>query len=104
MYAIIKTGGKQYTVKENDVIQIEKLETAAGEEVVLNDVLFVQSDAGEKIGTPIVEGAAVTGKVIRHFRGKKVIGFTYKKRKNEARRYGHRQSYTQVLIEKISAG
>lgn len=104
MYAIVKTGGKQYTVKENDVIQIEKLDTPAGEEVVLNDVLFVKSDTEDMIGAPIVAGATVTGKVIRHGLGKKVIGFTYKKRKNEARRYGHRQPFTQVLIQKIAVG
>ena len=104
MYAIVKTGGKQYAVRENEVIQVEKLDVLAGEEVVLTDVLYVQSDKGHAVGTPIVEGAKVTGKVVRHGLGKKVIGFTYKAKKNQHRRYGHRQPYTQVLIEKISSG
>lgn len=101
MYAILKTGGKQYTVKENEVIQVEKLDVPEGEEVVLSDVLFVSGDDGQKIGTPVVEGAQITGKVLRHGKGKKIVGFTYKAKKNEHRRYGHRQPYTQVLIEKI---
>lgn len=102
MYAIVKTGGKQYTVREDDIIQVEKLDVPAGEQVVLSDVFFLSSDKGEVIGTPVVAGAKVTGKILRHGRGKKIVGFTYKKKKNEHRRYGHRQSYTQVLIEKIT--
>jgi len=102
MYAIVKTGGKQYTVRQDDVIQVEKLDVPAGEQVVLTDVLFVSSDKGQVIGTPVVGGAKVTGKVLRHGRGRKIVGFTYKPKKNERRRYGHRQPYTQVLIEKIT--
>ena len=102
MYAIVKTGGKQYTVRENDIIQVEKLDVPAGDKVVLKDVLFISGNKGEIIGTPVVEGAVVTGKVLRHGLGKKIIGFTYKPKKNERRRYGHRQPYTQVLIEKIA--
>lgn len=102
MYAIVKTGGKQYTVRENDVIQIEKLDIPAGEEVVLSDVLFIGGDKDTVIGTPVVPGAQVTGKVLRHGLGRKIVGFTYKPKKNERRRYGHRQPFTQVLIEKIS--
>ena len=101
MYAILKTGGKQYTVKENDVIRIEKLEVEAGQEVVLSDVLFI-GGAEEMIGSPTVEGAEITGKVMSQGRGKKINGFTFKPKKNEHRRYGHRQAYTEVLIEKIS--
>lgn len=102
MYAIVKTGGKQYTVRENETVQIEKLDIPAGEKVVLSDVLFIGGDKENIIGSPLVEGATVTGKVVRHGSGKKVIGFTYKPKKNERRRYGHRQSFTQVLIEKIA--
>ena len=101
MYAILKTGGKQYTVKENDVIRIEKLDVEAGQEVVLSDVLFI-GGGEEVIGSPIVEGAQITGKVMSQGRGKKINGFTFKPKKNEHRRYGHRQAYTQILIEKIS--
>jgi len=100
MYAILKTGGKQYTVRENDTIEIEKLDIPAGGEVVLSDVLFVSGENGPIIGSPLVPDAQVTGKVVKQGMGKKIIGFTYKK-KNEHRRYGHRQPFTQVLIEKI---
>jgi large subunit ribosomal protein L21 len=102
MYAIIKTGGKQYTVRENEKIQIEKLNVPAGEEVTLSDVLFISSDKGEVIGTPVVEGARIIGKVLSHGLDKKIVGFTYKPKKNERGRYGHRQPYTQILVEKIS--
>ena len=102
MYAIVRTGGKQYTVREQEVIQVEKLDVPAGEEVVLSDVLMLSGEDGEIIGAPVVEGATVVGKVQRHGRAKKIIGFTYKPKKNIHGRYGHRQPYTQVLIEKIN--
>jgi len=101
MYAILKTGGKQYTVRENDVIRIEKLEAEAGQEIKLSDVLFI-GGGEEVIGSPTVEGAQITGKVLSQGRGKKINGFTFKPKKNEHRRYGHRQAYTEVLIEKIA--
>ena len=102
MYAIVKTGGKQYTVRENELIQVDKMDVPVGEPVVLNDVLFVSGDKGISVGTPKVEGAQITAKVVRHGKAKKIVGFTYKPKKNEHRRYGHRQQYTQVLIQKIS--
>jgi large subunit ribosomal protein L21 len=102
MYAIVRTGGKQYTVKENDVIQVEKLDVLAGEEVILSDVLLVSGDDGEVIGTPVVEGATVVCKVQDQGLGKKIIGRTYKPKQHTSKRYGHRQPYTQILIEKIA--
>lgn len=102
MYAVVKSGGKQYTVREQDIVELEKIDVPAGEEVVLSDVLFIGSENGNMIGTPVVEGARVVGKVLGHGLGKKIIGFTYKPKKNIRRRYGHRQPYTQVLIEKIA--
>ncbi len=101
MYAIIKTGGKQYTVRENDVLEVEKLDVPAGDQVELASVLFISSDKGAVIGAPIVEGAKVTAKVLRHDLGKKIIGFTYKAKKNVRGRYGHRQPLTKLQIEKI---
>ena len=101
MYAILKTGGKQYTVREKDIIRIEKLEVEAGQEIKLSDILFI-GGGEEVIGSPRVEGAEITGKVLSQGRGKKINGFTFKPKKNEHRRYGHRQAYTEVLIEKIS--
>ncbi|MGB9586960.1 MAG: 50S ribosomal protein L21 [Armatimonadota bacterium] len=102
MYAVVKSGGKQYTVREQDIVELEKIDVPAGEEVVLSEVLFVGSEDGNLIGTPIVDGAKVVGKVLGHGLGKKIIGFTYKPKKNIRRRYGHRQPYTQVLIERIA--
>ena len=102
MYAVVKTGGKQYTVRENEVVQVDKLAIPDGEQLTITDVLFVHGDNGEFVGTPLVEGASVTAKIVRHSLGKKVIGFTYKSKKNERNRYGHRQQFTQLLIEKIT--
>ena len=102
MYAIIRAGGKQYRVAENDIIEVNKLDAAEGEEIVLNEVLLVSNDAGVKIGSPLVEGASVTGKVTRQYKGRKIRGFTYKPKKQIHRRYGHRQLLTSVTIEKIT--
>lgn len=103
MYAIIKTGGKQYRVTEKDVIDVDKLENAQGEEVILDQVLLVSNDEkGVSIGAPYVTGAKVVGKIVRHYKGRKINGFTYKRRKDIRRRYGHRQQLTSVMIESIS--
>ena len=102
MYAIIATGGKQYKVAEGDVIQVEKLGAAAGETVTFDQVLVV-SDAELKIGAPTVEGATVTATVEKEGRAKKVIVYKYKRKSGYHKKNGHRQSYTQVKIEKINA-
>lgn len=102
MYAIIRAGGRQYKVAEKDVIEVNKLAAAEGEEVVLGEVLLIGGDGDVKIGSPYVEGASVVGKVTRQYKGRKIRGFTYKPKKNIHRRYGHRQLLTSVSIEKIS--
>ena len=103
MYAIIQTGGKQYRVSEGDVVSIEKLTAAEGEEVVFDQVLTVVSDSDIKIGKPVVEGAKVTAKVVEHGKGKKILVFKYKAKSNYRKRQGHRQPFTKVVIEKIEA-
>ena len=103
MYAIIQTGGKQYRVSEGDVLSIEKLTAAEGEEVVFDQVLTVVSDGDIKIGKPVVEGAKVTAKVVEHGKGKKILVFKYKAKSNYRKRQGHRQPFTKVVIEKIEA-
>lgn len=103
MYAIIKTGGKQYKVQEGEVLSIEKLALDEGETVEFDEVLMVSKDGNTVIGTPNVESATVTGKVTKHGRGKKIIVFKYKSKKNYHRKKGHRQAFTQVVIEKINA-
>ncbi|MFZ5898401.1 MAG: 50S ribosomal protein L21 [Bacillota bacterium] len=103
MYAIIETGGKQYRVQEGDQIFVEKLPSVVGETVTFERVLAVGKDDGLVVGTPVVEGAKVTGKVVKQVRGQKIIVFKYKPKKNYRRKKGHRQPYTQVQIEKIQA-
>lgn len=103
MYAIIKTGGKQYKVAEGDVIMVEKLVAGEGEAVVFDQVLTVVNDADVKIGTPVVEGAKVTGKVEAQGKDKKILVFKYKAKSNYRKRQGHRQPFTKVVIEKIEA-
>lgn len=100
MYAIIKTGGKQYCVEEGKVITIEKLDVEAGAEVDFDEVLLVSGDS-VKIGQPTVAGAKVTGKVLEQGKGAKIRIFKYKAKSNYRRRQGHRQPFTKVQIEKI---
>ena len=102
MYAIIQTGGKQFTVKTGDIIEVEKLENEIGQEVIFSEVLAIGSDDGKlNVGTPRVEGAQVTAKVLDQFRAKKLIVFKMKRRKGYRRTYGHRQSLTRVEIGEI---
>lgn len=103
MVAIIKTGGKQYTVTENDVIQIEKLNNEVGDKVTFEEVLLVSNDGDVKVGKPFVEGAKVTGVVEAQGKGEKVVIFKFKRKKDYRRKRGHRQHYTQVRIESINA-
>lgn len=98
VYAIIKAGGKQYKVAENDTIEVNRLAASEGEEVVLNEVLLVSGDKGVTFGSPHVEGASVVGKVTRHYQGRKINGWTYKPKKSSSRKYGHRQQLTSVQI------
>ena len=102
MYAIIKTGGKQYVVEEGKVISIEKLDVEEGAEVTFDEVLLVSGD-DVKIGAPNVAGAKVTGKVLEQGKERKIRIFKYKAKYNYRRRQGHRQPFTKVKIEKIEA-
>ena len=103
MYAIIKTGGKQYKVQEGKNIVVEKLAGDEEDKVELMEVLFVSGDDGGRYGTPNVEGAKVVATIVEQFRGKKINGFTFKPKKNIRHRYGHRQSQTRLHIESIVA-
>ena len=95
MYAVIETGGKQYRAAENDVLRVEKIEANVGDVVTLGQVLMIGSENGVKVGAPYVSGASVTAKVVRQDKGKKIEGFTYKPKKNQRKRYGHRQFFTE---------
>ena len=103
MYAIIQTGGKQYKVSEGDVVFIEKLEAEEGAAVKFEEVLAVGNGAELQVGAPFVAGAAVSAKVLKNGKAKKVLVFKYKPKKGYRRRQGHRQPYTKVQIEKINA-
>lgn len=103
MYAIIETGGKQYKVEANDVVFIEKLDVESDSEVVFDKVIAVAGDDGIKVGAPYVEGATVTAKAVKNGKAKKVTVMTYKAKKNEKRKLGHRQPYTKVEIVSVNA-
>jgi len=98
MFAVIKTGGKQYKVAENDIVDVEKLDAEEGAEVTFDQVLMV----GDTLGQPTVAGATVTERVERQFRDKKIIVFKKKRRQNYRRKAGHRQSLTRVRITGIA--
>ena len=102
MYAIIETGGKQVKVEEGQTIYVEKLNVEEGGSVTFDKVLFVGGD-DVKVGSPVVEGATVTGKVEKQGKQKKIIVFKYKAKKNYRKKQGHRQPYTKVVIESINA-
>ncbi|MCL2697691.1 MAG: 50S ribosomal protein L21 [Oscillospiraceae bacterium] len=101
MYAIIETGGKQYRVKENDELYIEKLGTEG--EIVFENVILVGKEDEIVVGTPYVKGASVKAAIIKNGRAKKITVFTYKPQKGQKRKLGHRQPYTKVKIEQIIA-
>ncbi len=101
MYAVIKTGGKQYKVAEGDEVIIEKLDAEEGGKVEFEEVVLVADGDDVKVGTPTVKGAKVTGSVVKNGKGPKIRIFKYKHKNNYRRRQGHRQPFTKVKIEKI---
>lgn len=103
MYAIIETGGKQYKVEAGDVIFVEKLGVEEESEYTFDKVIAVGTDDGIKVGAPYVDGASVAAKIVKNGKGKKVTVMTYKPKKNEKRKLGHRQPYTKVEISAINA-
>ena len=102
MYAVIETGGKQYRVQVGDVIFVEKLDCEADSKVTLDKIVMVSGDDGVKVGAPYVDGASVEATVLKNGKSKKITVFTYKSKKNEKRKMGHRQPYTQVRIDTIN--
>ena len=103
MYAVIKTGGKQYRVAAGEKIKVEQMPADVGQDIVLNEVLAVVDGDDAKFGTPLVDGAKVTAKVLSHGRHDKVRIFKMRRRKHYQKRQGHRQNYTELQIEAISA-
>jgi large subunit ribosomal protein L21 len=103
MFAVIKTGGKQYQVAADDIIQIEKLDGEAGTKIEFTEVLVVGEGASAKIGAPFVAGAVVTAEVVEQGRTRKTIAFVKRRRQNSKRKKGHRQHFTKVRILEIAA-
>ncbi|MCX7858018.1 MAG: 50S ribosomal protein L21 [Deltaproteobacteria bacterium] len=101
MYAVIQTGGKQYKITEGQKLRVEKLDARENDTIRINEVLFVNDGDKSYIGTPFVDGAGIYAKVLSHGREKKVIVFKYRRRKDYKKKRGHRQAYTELLIEKI---
>lgn len=101
MYAVIRDGGRQFTVREGDQILVARRPAEAGQEVRFEDVLVVGDETSSKIGTPTVAGAAVVARVLGERKGEKLVVFKYRRRKNSKRKAGHRQLYTAVRVEKI---
>lgn len=102
MYAIINSGGKQFRVEEGETLRLEKLDAQPGDKIELDQVLFVKTEDGVKVGAPLVENAKVTATILAEGKGRKVIIFKKKRRKQYRRKTGHRQLYTEVLVDSIT--
>lgn len=103
MYAVIETGGKQYRVQEGDVITVEKLNVSAGDDITFDKVLVLNDGEKVQVGKPILEEAKVFGTVVENGKGEKVIIFKYKAKKDYRKKQGHRQPYTMIKIDSLSA-
>ena len=103
MYAVIKTGGKQYSVTEGMSFKVEKLDGDTGQEVRLEDVLFIGGEKTPMIGAPKVVGAFVAAEIVRQGRGKKILVYKKKRRKGYEKKVGHRQPFTELKVTKINA-
>ena len=104
MYAIFESGGKQFKVSEGDTCMVEKLPEESGSQVVFDKILLIQNDDELSLGTPYLEGASISAKILLQGKGRKIIVFKYKPKKNYRRKQGHRQPYTLVRIDKILSG
>jgi len=103
-YAIIRTGGKQFRVEAGQSIRIQTIQGDAGAAVEFNDVLLGNTGTSVRVGVPTLAGAKVTGEIVKHGRGEKIVVFKFKRRKNYARKQGHRQGFTEVKIRDIDLG
>ncbi|MGD8251903.1 MAG: 50S ribosomal protein L21 [Desulfobacterales bacterium] len=101
MYAVVKTGGKQYKVQEGDVLRVEKLPGDVGSDITIDQVLLLADGESVSVGTPILAGAAVKAKIVDQDKAKKILVFKYKRRKRYRRKQGHRQPFTAIRIDSI---
>ena len=103
MYAVVKSGGKQYKVQEGDTLRVEKLPAEVGAEIAFDDVLMFSDGENVQVGTPSLENVTVKGTVVEQGQAKKIIVFKYKRRKRYRRKQGHRQQYTAVKVDSITS-
>jgi large subunit ribosomal protein L21 len=104
MYAVVKTGGKEYRVSKGELIRVEKIEGNVGDQVALNDVLMVSKEGETQIGTPHLANVVIQGEIVQETKGKKVLTYKMKRRKNYRRFKGHRQTYTYLKVNDINLG
>jgi large subunit ribosomal protein L21 len=104
MYAVVKTGGKEYRVSQGDLIRVEKLEGNVGDQVELKDVLMVSNEGETQIGTPLLAHVVIRGEIVQESKGRKVLTYKMKRRKNYRRFKGHRQTYTYLKVNDINLG
>ena len=103
MYAVIKSGGKQYKVETGDKLKVEKIDAEAGKDIDIDDVLMLVDGENVTVGTPLIQGAKVSAKVESHGRGPKIKIIKFRRRKHHRKQMGHRQAYTELSITKIAA-
>ena len=104
MYAVVKTGGKEYRISPGDLIRVEKVEGRVGDRVTMEDILMVSHEGQVRIGNPLLANAVITGEIVQQVKGKKVLTYKMKRRKNYRRTKGHRQTYTYIKVNDISLG
>jgi large subunit ribosomal protein L21 len=104
MYAVVKTGGKEYRISQGDIIRVEKLKGTVGDQVEVKDVLMVSQEGQVQVGTPYLSHAVITGEIVQEIKGRKVMTYKMKKRKNYRRFKGHRQTYTYLKVKDINLG
>ena len=104
MYAVVKTGGKEYRISQGDLIRVEKMEGKVGDLVTMKDILMVSHEGQVQVGNPLLANAVITGEIVQQVKGKKVLIYKMKRRKNYRRTKGHRQTYTYIRVNDISLG
>ena len=104
MHAVVKTGGKEYRISQGDLIRVEKMEGKVGDQVTMKDILMVSHEGQVQVGNPLLANAVITGEIVQQVKGKKILTYKMKRRKNYRRTKGHRQTYTYIRVNDISLG
>jgi len=104
MYAVVKTGGKEYRISQGDLIRVEKMEGKVGDQVTMKDILMVSHEGQVQVGNPLLANAVITGEIVQEIKGRKTVTYKMKRRKNYRRTKGHRQTYTYIRVNEIQLG